>query len=86
MLKNWLIRKSRGERILDIRPFAPGIAFLSVGYTDGYYKPQLPDTEGNYRTPDLPKFVLHVPTLWQDELPSPGEAAEAVQSMLNSGA
>jgi Uma2 family endonuclease len=36
-----------------------------------------------YRTPTLPDFALHVPTLWQEHLPDYGAVWNAVQSMLN---
>lgn len=49
----------------------------------GLYLPQTVDAAGNYRTPALPGFVLHVPTLWQDELPGPAATAQAVSQMLN---
>jgi Uma2 family endonuclease len=48
----------------------------------GFYIPQKPDAEGNYRTPALPQFVLHVSTLWQEKLPGPIAIAKAVQSMI----
>jgi Uma2 family endonuclease len=49
---------------------------------EGVYIPQIPDANGDYRTPLLPGFVLHVPTLWQDELPDPLEIGLAVEAML----
>ncbi len=42
------------------------------------------DADGNYRTPRLPKFVLNVPTLWQDELPNVVQIMETVRAMLNA--
>lgn len=51
---------------------------------DGVYIPQPQDEDGNYRTPLLPGFVLHVATLWQDELPDPSEIGDAVKAMLNN--
>ena len=42
------------------------------------------DAEGNYQTPRLPKFVLHVPTLWQDELPDIVQIMQAVEAMLKA--
>jgi Uma2 family endonuclease len=49
---------------------------------NGVYMPQYADTEGNYRTPALPGLVLHVPTLWQEQLPGPIAVAQAVQAMV----
>ena len=40
------------------------------------------DTDGNYRTPLLPRFVLNVPTLWRDKLPGPAATARSVAAML----
>jgi len=48
----------------------------------GLYAAVAADTEGNYRTPLLPNFALHVPTLWQDPLPNPLQIAEAVRELL----
>ncbi|MBL8165682.1 MAG: Uma2 family endonuclease [Anaerolineae bacterium] len=50
---------------------------------DGIYMRYDPDTDGNYRTPTLPGFVLHVPTLWQEPLPTPTAVVEAVKAMLS---
>ena len=41
------------------------------------------DKDSNYQTPLLPKFMLHVPILWAENLPSPGKIAQAVQQMLD---
>jgi Uma2 family endonuclease len=49
---------------------------------EGVYIPQARDADGNYRTPLLPGFVLHIATLWQDELPDPLETGQAVKAML----
>lgn len=49
---------------------------------EGIYERQLEDAEGNYRTPNLPGLVLHVPTLWNDELPGPIAVGRAVEKML----
>jgi Uma2 family endonuclease len=51
--------------------------------SDGIYMPHLTDAEGNYRTPALPGFALHVPTLWQDPLPDFYAIGEAVKAMLS---
>jgi Uma2 family endonuclease len=49
---------------------------------DGVYEPYYPDEDGNYRTPKLPGFVLHVPTLWSSPLPSTIAIADTVKAML----
>jgi Uma2 family endonuclease len=49
---------------------------------NGVYRQILPDAEGNYRTPLLPQFALHVPTLWQDTLPNIVAIVESVRAML----
>jgi len=51
---------------------------------DGVYIRQTEDADGNYRTPNLPGLVLHVPTLWQDDLPGPIAIGELVKAMLNN--
>jgi Uma2 family endonuclease len=50
----------------------------------GRYSRQTEDEHGDYRTPALPGLVLHVPTLWQDELPGPGATSAAVKAMLDN--
>ncbi|MCD4684625.1 MAG: Uma2 family endonuclease [Anaerolineae bacterium] len=42
-----------------------------------------PDDAGHYRTPLLPRLMVHVLTLWQDELPGPILIGETVQAMLS---
>jgi len=49
---------------------------------DGRYLRQNEDTRGYYRTTALPKFALHIPTLWEVNLPGPGAVAAAVKAML----
>lgn len=49
---------------------------------NGIYRLVLPDAEGNYRTPLLPQFRLHVPTLWEETLPDIVTVVEAVRAML----
>jgi Uma2 family endonuclease len=48
----------------------------------GQYAQMLPDSQGFYQTPILPKLKLHVPTLWLDELPHLIETVEMVKAML----
>jgi len=50
---------------------------------DGIYISQPIDHEGHYRTDMLPGLALHVPTLWQEDLPGPGAVVRAVEAMLN---
>lgn len=49
---------------------------------EGLYVPQQVDAQGNYQTPLLPDFVLHVPTLWQTPLPRLSSIVASVQKML----
>jgi Uma2 family endonuclease len=51
-------------------------------HEDGRYRRQTEDSDGHYQTPALPGLKLHVPTLWQDELPGPGATFAAIQAML----
>lgn len=48
----------------------------------GTYRLMDPDEQGIYRTPKLPGFQLHVPTLWLDNLPDIIAVVEAVKKML----
>ena len=48
----------------------------------GRYERQSEDAAGNYRTPTLPGLALHVPTLWQDELPGAGATVQLVTAQL----
>lgn len=45
---------------------------------------QVLDEYGYYRTPMLPGFALHIPTLWQDDLPDPVATVEFVREQLES--
>lgn len=49
---------------------------------EGRYLRQNEDADGNYHPAALPEFVLHVPTLWLDDLPGPAAAMTAVTHML----
>jgi Uma2 family endonuclease len=40
------------------------------------------DDQGYYRTPLLPQFALHIPTLWQETLPGPVSVVETIRAML----
>jgi Uma2 family endonuclease len=42
----------------------------------------LHEVEGSYTTPQLPKLVLHIPTLWQDPMPGTISIGKVVQEML----
>lgn len=48
----------------------------------GVYASISPDEASTYRTPLLPKLTLHVPTLWQEELPGFFAVGEAVRAMF----
>jgi Uma2 family endonuclease len=52
----------------------------------GVYAACTPDDQGFYRTPLLPRLALHVPTLWQAELPDFFAIGQAVQAMLGDQA
>lgn len=49
---------------------------------EGRYSLHLPDANGDYETPLLPRLVVHIPTLWTDPLPGPGVVSRAVEAML----
>lgn len=51
----------------------------------GVYITIAPDETDHYRTPLLPRLALHVPTLWQEELPGFFAIGQAVQDMLGEG-
>lgn len=64
-----------------INPLRETAFFYRLDETGNYLRyPQ--DEDGNYHTPTLPDLVLHVPTLWQKELPGPIAVGKAVQAML----
>lgn len=50
---------------------------------DGRYHRQ-PEVDGYYRTPTLPDLALHIPTLWEENLPGPAATVQTVQAMLQS--
>jgi len=49
---------------------------------EGLFQATLPDDDDFYRTPQLPQFRLHVPTLWEETLPDTIQALEQVKMML----
>lgn len=51
---------------------------------DRRYVHHAEDEAGNYRSPVLPGFALHVPALWQDSFPGPGATFDAVKAMLGA--
>jgi Uma2 family endonuclease len=53
---------------------------------EGYYIWQMPDADGYYRTPLLPDFALHVPTLWLDKLPTTQAIIQQVKALLAKSA
>lgn len=50
----------------------------------GSFIAQHTDSEGNYRTPLLPNFALHVPTLWENDLPDAVQVVDLVKVMLGN--
>jgi Uma2 family endonuclease len=52
--------------------------------SEGIFVRQSEDAAGNYRTPRLPGFVLHVPSLWQEKLPGPIATVRLVEKMLEN--
>ncbi len=48
----------------------------------GSYTQQTPDSGGFYRTPLLPDFRLHVPTMWVNPLPNIFERLQMVEAMM----
>ena len=51
---------------------------------EGVYKLVAIDEQDHYQTPLLPDLRLHVPTLWQKELPNVIAIVEAMQGMLKA--
>jgi Uma2 family endonuclease len=49
---------------------------------EGIYKSVLPGEQGHYRTPALPGLRVHVPVLWQEDLPDIIAVVRSVQAML----
>jgi Uma2 family endonuclease len=47
------------------------------------YAPVLPDEQGIYLTPLLPRLVIEVPALWQEKLPDVVAVVEMVRGMLS---
>lgn len=52
--------------------------------TNGFYVAHEIDSTGNYATTLLPYFALHVPTLWQDQLPDVFAVTELVEAMFKT--
>ncbi len=50
--------------------------------TGDIFAPAHLDESGAYQTPLLPGLRLHIPTLWQDKLPTRIETVQAVQAMV----
>ncbi|MEQ8674025.1 MAG: Uma2 family endonuclease [Aggregatilineales bacterium] len=65
--------------ILD--PLREESRFLRLNES-GSFIAQHTDADGNYHTPLLPGFVLHVPTLWEDDLPDAVQVVDLVKVML----
>jgi Uma2 family endonuclease len=80
---NKLIEYEKGgvPEYWTIDPLRTQTSFYRLN-SEGYYQRHTEDEHGHYRTPALPGFALHVPTLWQDKLPGPGATVETVRAML----
>jgi Uma2 family endonuclease len=52
--------------------------------TSGVYGLASPDDAGYYHTPLLPKLALHVPTLWQEDLPDVVEIVRGMQGLFDA--
>ena len=52
----------------------------------GVYILQTLDADGDYRTPLLPQFALHVLTLWAEPLPDYVAVLRSVEAMLKKSA
>ena len=50
----------------------------------GLYAAIAPNDAGHYSTPLLPRLALHVPTLWQDDLPDIVSIVRSVQAMFGA--
>lgn len=90
------VQRDYGEKLIEYEkagvkeywifdPLRHDARFYRLG-EDGYYRPQSLDEQGNYCTSLLPKFVLHVATLWLDKLPIPSQVGEIVKKMLSDEA
>jgi Uma2 family endonuclease len=51
-------------------------------HESGIYLAAAPDETGHYRTPTLPRLMLHVPTLWQNELPNIFAVTQSVRALF----
>lgn len=51
---------------------------------DQVYIPQPLDLQGNYRTPALPDLAIHIPSLWEDDLPDAETMVSAIKHMLDN--
>jgi Uma2 family endonuclease len=47
---------------------------------EGLYTRIIEDADGYYVTPQLPKFKLHVPTLWSEKYPGPREVLKMIEA------
>lgn len=88
------VKRDRGEKYTEyeqagvteywiIDPLSAEAMFNRLN-GEGKYKQQPLQPDDTYQTPLLPDFKLHVPTLWQDPLPTPSQTLEMVRRMLNA--
>lgn len=65
-----------------IDPLRNRATFYQMG-TDGHYDVMLPDTDGRYTTPILPKLVVSVPDLFRHPAPDAKTVFKFVESIFN---
>jgi Uma2 family endonuclease len=64
-------------------PIRQRCQFNHLGVSD-IYVDVFPDAMGYYRTPLLPRLALHVPTLWQKDMPGFFAIGETVRAMFEA--
>lgn len=84
--------RDRGAKFVEYQKIGAGEYWLLDPLIDqsyfyrrderGAFILQTLDADQHYRTPLLPDFALHVPTLWQTKLPTVEAILQAVKAML----